>query len=179
MIMVVVMVVVVIVIVPILLIVPAMLVLVPPPMVLAPALFASFVQFVARTFGFGTARAMMLERLVQSVIRMFDAVPTFLIFVCPRPRHGSETEQRYAYDPKCQPPAHFSGIAHFHVLHANSPWVQLPQITLRISLRHGDTVDSVGEAPAPHSSQKRGFGGPPSLVKNDPTRAGKSGSHHA
>jgi hypothetical protein len=82
-----------IVIVPILLIVPAMLILVPPFVVLAPAAFASLVQLMPCLLGFVTGRAMMIDRLVQFVICVLDAMLTFLCFVGMRARHSGEAEQ--------------------------------------------------------------------------------------
>jgi hypothetical protein len=59
--------------------------------VIAPAAFASFVQLVPGMIGFGTGRAMVLDRLVQPVVCLLDAVAALIVFVvCTRARHSRE-----------------------------------------------------------------------------------------
>ena len=94
--MVVIEVVVVIVVVPVLLIVPAMLVFVPPFVVFIPAVLAGFVQFAAGVIGFRTGRAVVLYRLVQVVVGMFDAVLAIVVFVGARAWHTGEAEDGYS-----------------------------------------------------------------------------------
>ena len=61
-----------IVLVPVALRMPAMLVLIPPLMKFTPAVLASLTQFPAFTIGLGAVRAMLLDSLVQFMLRMFD-----------------------------------------------------------------------------------------------------------
>lgn len=91
-------VVVMIVIVPVLLIAPAMRIFVPPLVVFAPAVFAGFMQFVPGVLGFGAGCAMMLDRLMQVVIGVLDAMFAVVVFIRTRARYRRETEQPYAYN---------------------------------------------------------------------------------
>src|SRR6202521_3397904 len=70
--------------------VPAMLVFIPPPVIGAPAMLASFAQVVARAFGLHTAIPMVLNGLMQLVIRSCDS--TMALFITISAQIGSRAE---------------------------------------------------------------------------------------
>src|SRR5690348_12817499 len=84
---------VVIVVVPITIRVPAVAVFVPPPMVLVPATFACFAQFMAGMVGLSAVPAMMLDGLVQFVIGLVNAPLTTAVVISIGARRGRESEQ--------------------------------------------------------------------------------------
>jgi hypothetical protein len=105
-------------IVPVLLVVPALLIFVPPLVMLVPAAFPGFLQFMTGVIGLRTVRTVMVDGIVQFVIGVDDAVLALLLAfgVCARQRgknsecrKGGQRQQQLGDNP-------YSGLFHVQIL---------------------------------------------------------------
>jgi hypothetical protein len=83
----------VIVVVPIAIGMPPVAVFIPPAMPFVPAAFPRFVQFVPRMIRLPAVPAMMLDSLMELVIRFGDAPLALIVAIGRRPRHSHECKQ--------------------------------------------------------------------------------------